>query len=58
MYLFESLHTIIKSYLPDDQIELVKRAFVIARDATKGKLVPAANLILPIRLQWLPLLPK
>lgn len=37
MYLFESLHTIIKSYLPDDQIELVKRAFVIARDAHEGQ---------------------
>ncbi|QLB13554.1 guanosine-3',5'-bis(diphosphate) 3'-pyrophosphohydrolase [Bisgaardia hudsonensis] len=37
MYLFESLLHIIRGYLPDDKIELVKRAFVIARDAHEGQ---------------------
>lgn len=33
MYLFEPLERIIKGYLPAEKIELVRRAFVIARDA-------------------------
>ena len=37
MYLFEGLHHIIQGYLPPEQIELVKRAFVIARDAHEGQ---------------------
>ncbi|TCP90128.1 guanosine-3',5'-bis(diphosphate) 3'-pyrophosphohydrolase [Cricetibacter osteomyelitidis] len=37
MYLFESLQNIIQGYLPPEQIELVKRAFVIARDAHEGQ---------------------
>lgn len=37
MYLFEPLNGIIQEYLPADQIELVKRAFVIARDAHEGQ---------------------
>ncbi|PJG84712.1 bifunctional GTP diphosphokinase/guanosine-3',5'-bis pyrophosphate 3'-pyrophosphohydrolase [Conservatibacter flavescens] len=37
MYLFESLNTIIQGYLPSEQIDLVKRAFVIARDAHEGQ---------------------
>ncbi len=37
MYLFEPLDRIIQSYLPADKIELVKRAFVIARDAHEGQ---------------------
>ncbi|MBN6062718.1 bifunctional GTP diphosphokinase/guanosine-3',5'-bis pyrophosphate 3'-pyrophosphohydrolase [Aggregatibacter actinomycetemcomitans] len=37
MYLFEGLHHIIQAYLPPEQIELVKRAFVIARDAHEGQ---------------------
>lgn len=37
MYLFESLNTIIQRYLPADKIELVKKAFIIARDAHEGQ---------------------
>lgn len=37
MYLFEPLHHIITQYLPAEHIELVKRAFVIARDAHEGQ---------------------
>lgn len=37
MYLFESLNHIVAQYLPAEQIELVKRAFVIARDAHEGQ---------------------
>ncbi|QDJ13817.1 bifunctional GTP diphosphokinase/guanosine-3',5'-bis(diphosphate) 3'-diphosphatase [Mergibacter septicus] len=37
MYLFEPLNVIIQGYLPAKQIELVKRAFVVARDAHEGQ---------------------
>lgn len=37
MYLFERLERIIQGYLPPEQIELVRRAFVIARDAHEGQ---------------------
>ncbi|WP_032093699.1 MULTISPECIES: bifunctional GTP diphosphokinase/guanosine-3',5'-bis pyrophosphate 3'-pyrophosphohydrolase [Pasteurellaceae] len=37
MYLFESLERIIQGYLPAEQIEWVKRAFIIARDAHEGQ---------------------
>ncbi|MDH3001746.1 bifunctional GTP diphosphokinase/guanosine-3',5'-bis pyrophosphate 3'-pyrophosphohydrolase [Pasteurella multocida] len=37
MYLFESLNRIIEAYLPPEQIELVKRAYIIARDAHEGQ---------------------
>ena len=37
MYLFEPLERIIKGYLPTEKIELVRRAFVIARDAHEGQ---------------------
>ena len=37
MYLFEPLERIIKGYLPEEKIELVRRAFVIARDAHEGQ---------------------
>ncbi len=37
MKLFEPLAKIIEGYLPIDQIALVKRAFVIARDAHEGQ---------------------
>lgn len=37
MYLFQPLDSIIQGYLPADKIELVKRAFVIARDAHEGQ---------------------
>ena len=37
MYLFEPLERIIKGYLPAEKIELVRRAFVIARDAHEGQ---------------------
>ncbi|MFU2059881.1 bifunctional GTP diphosphokinase/guanosine-3',5'-bis pyrophosphate 3'-pyrophosphohydrolase [Avibacterium volantium] len=37
MYLFERLEHIIRGYLPPEQIELVRRAYVIARDAHEGQ---------------------
>lgn len=37
MYLFESLNRIIEAYLPPERIELVKRAYIIARDAHEGQ---------------------
>ena len=37
MYLFEPLERIIQGYLPEEKIELVRRAFVIARDAHEGQ---------------------
>lgn len=37
MYLFQPLDSIIQGYLPTDKIELVKHAFVIARDAHEGQ---------------------
>ena len=37
MYLFEPLERSIKGYLPTEKIELVRRAFVIARDAHEGQ---------------------
>ncbi|QGM81548.1 bifunctional GTP diphosphokinase/guanosine-3',5'-bis pyrophosphate 3'-pyrophosphohydrolase [Otariodibacter oris] len=37
MHLFESLHTIIQEYLPPDKIELVKRAFEVAKDGHQGQ---------------------
>lgn len=37
MYLFESLEKIIRGYLSPSQIELVRHAFVIARDAHEGQ---------------------
>ena len=37
MYLFEGLNHIIQEYLPPEQVELVKRAFVVARDAHEGQ---------------------
>lgn len=37
MYLFEPLDRIIQVYLPPEQIERVKRAYVIARDAHEGQ---------------------
>ncbi len=37
MQLFESLNTIIQGYLPAEQIDIVKRAFVVARDAHEGQ---------------------
>ncbi|MBE2895248.1 bifunctional GTP diphosphokinase/guanosine-3',5'-bis pyrophosphate 3'-pyrophosphohydrolase [Spirabiliibacterium falconis] len=36
MYLFESLNRIIQGYLPPDQIELVRQAYIVARDAHEG----------------------
>ncbi|MDH2924929.1 guanosine-3',5'-bis(diphosphate) 3'-pyrophosphohydrolase [Nicoletella semolina] len=37
MELFESLNTLIKGYLPEDKIALVKRAFIAARNAHEGQ---------------------
>ncbi|WP_301098757.1 bifunctional GTP diphosphokinase/guanosine-3',5'-bis pyrophosphate 3'-pyrophosphohydrolase [Otariodibacter sp.] len=37
MHLFESLHAIIKEYLPPDKIELVRRAFEVAKDGHQGQ---------------------
>lgn len=37
VYLFEPLNQIIQVYLPEDKIELIKRAFVVARDAHEGQ---------------------
>lgn len=49
MYLFEPLDRIIQGYLPPEQIERVKRAYVIARDAHEGKHALAVSLILLTR---------
>ncbi|MCQ9122038.1 bifunctional GTP diphosphokinase/guanosine-3',5'-bis pyrophosphate 3'-pyrophosphohydrolase [Rodentibacter pneumotropicus] len=37
MELFADLERIIQGYLPEDKVELVRRAFVIARDAHEGQ---------------------
>ncbi|ROJ30032.1 bifunctional GTP diphosphokinase/guanosine-3',5'-bis pyrophosphate 3'-pyrophosphohydrolase [Morganella morganii] len=37
MYLFESLNHIVKDYLPKEQIDLLKQAYVVARDAHEGQ---------------------
>lgn len=37
MYLFESLNLIIQQYLPKEQVELLKKAYVVARDAHEGQ---------------------
>ncbi|MCW2256681.1 guanosine-3',5'-bis(diphosphate) 3'-pyrophosphohydrolase [Providencia alcalifaciens] len=37
MYLFESLNQVIQKYLPEEQIELLKKAYVVARDAHEGQ---------------------
>ncbi|PHM62594.1 bifunctional GTP diphosphokinase/guanosine-3',5'-bis pyrophosphate 3'-pyrophosphohydrolase [Xenorhabdus ishibashii] len=37
MYLFESLNQIVLKYLPEDQIDLLKQAYVVARDAHEGQ---------------------
>lgn len=37
MYLFESLNIIIQQYLPKEQVELLKKAYVVARDAHEGQ---------------------
>jgi len=37
LYLFESLNHIVKDYLPKEQIDLLKQAYVVARDAHEGQ---------------------
>ncbi|OKP03584.1 bifunctional GTP diphosphokinase/guanosine-3',5'-bis pyrophosphate 3'-pyrophosphohydrolase [Xenorhabdus eapokensis] len=37
MYLFESLNQLVLKYLPEDQIDLLKQAYVVARDAHEGQ---------------------
>ncbi len=37
MYLFESLNQIIQKYLPAEQIDLLKKAYVVARNAHEGQ---------------------
>ncbi|MDE9487038.1 bifunctional GTP diphosphokinase/guanosine-3',5'-bis pyrophosphate 3'-pyrophosphohydrolase [Xenorhabdus bovienii] len=37
MYLFESLNQLVLKYLPEDQIVLLKQAYVVARDAHEGQ---------------------
>ncbi|HGN1707304.1 TPA: bifunctional GTP diphosphokinase/guanosine-3',5'-bis pyrophosphate 3'-pyrophosphohydrolase [Providencia rettgeri] len=37
MYLFESLNLVIQKYLPKEQIELLRKAYVVARDAHEGQ---------------------
>ncbi|EPW8797344.1 bifunctional GTP diphosphokinase/guanosine-3',5'-bis pyrophosphate 3'-pyrophosphohydrolase [Morganella morganii] len=37
MYLFESLNHIVKDYLPKEQIDLLKQAYIVARDAHEGQ---------------------
>ncbi|OZI14413.1 bifunctional GTP diphosphokinase/guanosine-3',5'-bis(diphosphate) 3'-diphosphatase [Sodalis-like symbiont of Philaenus spumarius] len=37
MYLFESLNLLIQCYLPEDQIKLLRQAYLIARDAHEGQ---------------------
>ncbi|AMO80080.1 bifunctional GTP diphosphokinase/guanosine-3',5'-bis pyrophosphate 3'-pyrophosphohydrolase [Obesumbacterium proteus] len=37
MYLFESLNLLIQKYLPEEQIKLLKQAYLVARDAHEGQ---------------------
>ncbi|WP_446470268.1 bifunctional GTP diphosphokinase/guanosine-3',5'-bis pyrophosphate 3'-pyrophosphohydrolase [Xenorhabdus stockiae] len=37
MYLFESLNQLVLKYLPEDQIGLLKQAYIVARDAHEGQ---------------------
>ncbi|HEY0210557.1 bifunctional GTP diphosphokinase/guanosine-3',5'-bis pyrophosphate 3'-pyrophosphohydrolase [Acerihabitans sp.] len=37
MYLFESLNLLIQRYLPEDQIKLLRQAYLVARDAHEGQ---------------------
>lgn len=37
MYLFESLNLVIQKYLPKEQVELLRKAYVVARDAHEGQ---------------------
>ncbi|WP_108649012.1 bifunctional GTP diphosphokinase/guanosine-3',5'-bis pyrophosphate 3'-pyrophosphohydrolase [Dongshaea marina] len=37
MYLFDSLKQVISNYLPDEQIELIRQAYIQARDAHEGQ---------------------
>ncbi len=37
MYLFESLNQLVLKYLPEDQIDLLKQAYIVARDAHEGQ---------------------
>ncbi|MFN6886537.1 HD domain-containing protein, partial [Proteus mirabilis] len=37
MYLFESLNQIVQKYLPPEQVEQLKKAFIVARDAHEGQ---------------------
>lgn len=38
MYLFDSLHQQLKEYLPEEQVEQVEQAYLIARDAHEGQM--------------------
>ncbi|CRK85864.1 Bifunctional (p)ppGpp synthase/hydrolase SpoT [Candidatus Providencia siddallii] len=38
MYIFKKLNSVIQKYLPNEQIELIKKAYIIARDAHKGQI--------------------
>ncbi|MCV5432778.1 guanosine-3',5'-bis(diphosphate) 3'-pyrophosphohydrolase, partial [Escherichia coli] len=38
MYLFENLREIASSYLPPEQVEKLKQAYVVARDAHQGQM--------------------
>ena len=38
MYLFEGLQAKLSHYLPDEQIEVVRESFVVARDAHDGQM--------------------
>ncbi len=37
MYLFESLNQLIQRYLPEEQIQQLKQAYIVARDAHEGQ---------------------
>ncbi|HAD40863.1 MAG: RelA/SpoT family protein, partial [Plesiomonas shigelloides] len=37
MYLFESLYQVAQRYLPEDQIDRLRQAFIVARDAHEGQ---------------------
>ena len=37
MYLFESLNQIVQKYLPSEQVEQLKKAFIVARNAHEGQ---------------------